>query len=471
MARKPASNDADKQVSLFQANEPPDLLRKAVQAIHIAPRTGKLGLQQRKMFSSLIKNAIRQDAIEPGRVEFSISIGGLSQDSGLNSNNTQYVKETVNSLISTVVNWDYLAQDRMTVWNASGLLAGASIKQAVLKYSFSEQIRSELLNPNVYALIDMRIAREFRCSHSLALWENTVRYEAIGITAKIPLAKFRDLILGQGRSAQSYREYKLFKSKVLVPCIKEVNELSDHTLELIEHKAGRSVEAVQFRVTRKSVSDEIKVPDQKNEALIDEVVKFGVPRSEARRFLSQYGEQKICAAIAYTNSRSTKKNAPAIDNMAAYFRKALLHGYTLPETRTVQVSNEKGQAQKKQAAIRDQYLAAKLSEAKGYFRELEIDDQARLIERYNDTVELKNLKLAPPKKTSKLAETNFFRWLAPDTWGLAARRWASTYSWRCLKSETLDSAIDAFIWRVPRPIVGCSGVVKTYGVSTSPMWR
>ncbi|MDR5664908.1 replication initiation protein, partial [Burkholderia cenocepacia] len=48
MPRKPASKGSDKQVSLFQTPEPPDLLRKAVQAIHIAPKSGKIGLQQRK---------------------------------------------------------------------------------------------------------------------------------------------------------------------------------------------------------------------------------------------------------------------------------------------------------------------------------------------------------------------------------------------------------------------------------------
>lgn len=118
MPRKPASKGSDKQVSLFQTPEPPDLLRKAVQAIHIAPKSGKIGLQQRKMFSSLIKNALRQEAFEPGRTSFSISIASLSHESGLNSNNTKYVKDTVNSLISTVVNWDYLAADRSTVWKA-----------------------------------------------------------------------------------------------------------------------------------------------------------------------------------------------------------------------------------------------------------------------------------------------------------------------------------------------------------------
>ena len=417
MARRRIAENSEKQVSLFQTSEPPDLLRKAVQAIHIAPKSGKLGLQQRKMFSSLIKNAIKQDAVEPGRSTFSIAIGALSQDSGLNSNNTKYVKDTVNSLISTVVNWDYLGGDG-SVWRASGLLAGAELKSGTLAYSFSEQIRGELLNPEIYALIDMRIAREFRRAHSLALWENTVRYEGIGLTAKIPLAKFRDLILGQDKSAQSYQEYKLFKSKVLLPCIREVNELSDHKLELIEHKAGRSVDAVQFKINRKPATDVAENVDDRNEALVEEVSKFGVPRSEARRLMSQYGEQRIRAAIAYTTNRTAKKNAAPIDNVAAYFRKALTHGYTLPQSASArQPSPETESPQQRQAEVRQRYLARKMGEAKEYFRELEIDDQSTLIDRYNQTVELKNLKLSPGKRPTKLAEAGFFQWLALDTWG------------------------------------------------------
>ena len=367
----------------------------------------------------MIKNSLRQEAFEPGRTSFSISIASLSHESGLNSNNTKYVKDTVNSLISTVVNWDYLAADRSTVWKASGLLAGAELEQSVLKYSFSDQIRSELLNPEIYALIDMRIAREFRRSHSLALWENTVRYEGIGITAKIPLPKFRDLILGQDKASQSYKEYKLFKSKVLVPCIQEVNEVSDHTLELIEHKSGRSVEAVQFKVTRKQSTDTVEDGDVKNEALVEEVAKFGIPRSEARRLITQYGVQRIKAAIAYTLNRTTKKNAAPVDNVAAYFRKALTHGYTLADGQgTEAAAPAKESAQSKQEQIRDKYLAAKVEEAGAYFRELEIDDQTRLIERYNETVAgSKDLTLSPKKKASKLAQTSFFRWLALDTWG------------------------------------------------------
>ncbi|NIE66448.1 replication initiation protein [Burkholderia sp. Ax-1719] len=420
MARKKAdAGDADKQGALvFQQGQPPDLFRKAVPAIHIAPKSGSISLQQRKMFSSLIKNAIRQDSLEQGRSSFEITISALSQDVDLNSNNTEYVKETINSLISTVVNWDYLTQDKRSIWKASGLLAGAELERSVLRYTFSEQIRGELLNPEIYAMIDMRITRQFRKAHSLALWENVVRYEAVGVTARFPLATLRDLILGQDTSAQSYKLYKQFKSRVLVPCIKEVNEISDHNFELIEHKVGRSVVALQFRVTRKPETDPSQEMRANDTLLIGEMAKFSIPVSEARRLLKQYGDEKIRIAVAYTAARVAQKNAAPLANVAAYFRKALMQGYQLPgATAAASANADAGKARESQDQVQDRYIAAKIAEARSYFNELEYDDQTALIKRYNETVGMDKLKVSTSKVPSKMASTNFFRWVVLDTWG------------------------------------------------------
>lgn len=416
--KKTGAGDAEKQGALvFQQGQPPDLFRKAVPAIHIAPKSGSISLQQRKMFSSLIKNAIRQDSLEPGRSSFEITISALSQDVDLNSNNTEYVKETINSLISTVVNWDYLTQDKRSIWKASGLLAGAELERSVLRYTFSEQIRGELLNPEIYAMIDMRITRQFRKAHSLALWENVVRYEAVGMTARFPLATLRDLILGQDTSAQSYKLYKQFKSRVLVPCIKEVNEISDHLFELIEHKVGRSVVAIQFRVTRKPETDPSQDLRGNESLLIGEMSKFSIPVSEAKRLFKQYGEEKIRTAVSYTAARVAQKNAAPLANVAAYFRKALMQGYELPGATAAAGAADVSRARESQDQVKDRYIAAKMADARGYFNELEYDDQTALINRYNETVGMDKLKVSTSKVPTKMASTNFFRWLVLDTWG------------------------------------------------------
>ena len=76
-----------------------------------------------------------------------------------------------------------------------------------------------------------------------------------------------------------------------------------------------------------------------------------------------------------------------------------------------------GRARESQDQVKDRYIAAKINEARAYFNELEYDDQTALIKRYNETVGMDKLKVSTAKVPSKMASTNFFRWVVLDTWG------------------------------------------------------
>lgn len=413
----------DTQIALFQATDPPEPFKKAVQAVHIAPKSGAITLQQAKMFNALIKNAIAQNT-EDQRLTFEYSLRNLIDDVGLNSNNRNYVKATINSLVGTVVNWDHLMPDSRSIWKASGLLSGAEIDGSRLRYNFSDQIRELLLNPVMYALIDMRITRQFKRGHSLTLWENVVRYEGVGKTGRIPVKTFRELFLGQDSNKSSYREYKIFKSRILIPAMREVNEVTDHTVELIEYKNGRSVSEVQFTITRKPGA---KVEEDVDPMTLQAVTKLGVLPSEARRLISEYGQERVMGAIAYIRERMSKRNAPPVDNVGAYFRRALAEGWGgvqpaagkagsaadvvegAPGTAAASVLSPKD--------LKERYIAHRIPLAKGYFNELAVEDQTRLIDDYNESVSLKQLKISKTRKSSMLAEKSFFSWLAHTTWG------------------------------------------------------
>jgi hypothetical protein len=419
----------DTQIALFQAAEPPEPFKKAVQAVHIAPKSGAITLQQAKMFNALIKNAIAQNA-EDQRLTFEYSLRNLIDDVGLNSNNRNYVKATINSLVGTVVNWDHLMPDSRSIWKASGLLSGAEIDGSRLRYNFSDQIRELLLNPVMYAMIDMRITRQFKRGHSLTLWENVVRYEGIGRTGRIPVKTFRELFLGQDSNKSSYREYKIFKSRILIPAMKEVNEVTDHSVELIEYKNGRSVAEVQFTITRKP---EAKVEEEVDPTMLQAVTKLGVLPSEARKLLNEYGLERVQQAIAYLKERMGKRNAPPIDNVGAYFRRALSQGWGSTGTgrapkatevnshgksSTAETSgNMAGAAGLSPTELKERYIAHRLPLAKSYFNELAVEDQTQLLSDYNDSVSLKQLKISKSRKPTVLAEKSFFNWLAQATWG------------------------------------------------------
>jgi hypothetical protein len=271
-------------------------------------------------------------------------------------------------------------------------------------------------------LIDMRITRQFKRGHSLTLWENVVRYEGVGKTGRIPVKTFRELFLGQDSNKSSYREYKIFKSRILIPAMREVNEVTDHTVELIEYKNGRSVSEVQFTITRKP---EAKTEEDVDPITLQAVTKLGVLPSEARRLIVEYGQERVMAAIAYIKDRMTKKNAPPVDNVGAYFRRTLAEGWggVQPVAGGKAGSATTGPAGATAAAVlspkdlKERYIAHRIPLAKGYFNELAVEDQTRLIDDYNDSVSLKQLKVSKSRKSSTVAEKGFFTWLAHTTWG------------------------------------------------------
>lgn len=407
------------QIALFQQPEVPEPFKKAVQAIHVSPVGGALTLQQRRLFNSLIKNAIehRLDRND-GASTFKISIPEMMAELSLTTKDTAYIKETAKSLMRTVVDWDQLNSDGTATWTGSTLVAGAKITGPILSYSFAPEICEELLNPERYAMIDMRIAKLFRRSHALALWENTVRYERVGMTAKIPLKTFRNLILGREEGETKYKEYKIFKRAVILPCIAEINDVSDHTLELIEHKVGRSVAEVQFRISRK---ESAKAAEGEDLELVQSVVKLNVPLSEARKAIRTFGAARVRQAVAYTKQRIAKKNVPAIDNVAAYFRKAVTENWAKGmDSETAAAPSEsapKAVLARTPEEAKSQYIAARITEAQRYFAELDPEEQEAAISRYNDQCTVPNQRVISGKKPSKAAQTAFYQWLAFETWG------------------------------------------------------
>ncbi|MDC6179746.1 RepB family plasmid replication initiator protein [Ralstonia solanacearum] len=419
MARAPEAKKGS-QIALFQQQEAPEPFKKAVQAIHVSPVGSALSLQQRRIFNALIKNAIEQRlAGRETNNTFQVSIPQMMSALDLTTKDNAYIKETAKSLMRTVVDWDQLNSDGTSTWTGSTLIAGAKISGSVLSYSFAPQISEELLDPQRYAMIDMRIAKLFRRSYSLALWENTVRFERIGLTARIPLATFRNLILGREESETKYKEYKIFKRAVLTPSIAEINDVSDHEIELIEHKVGRTVGEIQFKISRKVSALE----EEPHQDLVNTVIKFGVPQTEAKRLVRTFGAERVLEAVSYTRARQAKKGMPPLDNVPAYFRKSLSEDWGKGSGKVdgvgvgQQQQTPQARSPKTEEDARAQYLAARIPQAQGYFGELSPDEQSTILSRYNDQCSVKEWKVVTGKKLSKAAETNFFKWIAHETWG------------------------------------------------------
>ena len=400
------------QPSLFGDDLAVDEFKKAVQVLHSRPRQ-QLTLLQRKIGNSLMKHAIEVAPSPDGWWE--IGVGSLAAISGFNSNDREHLKGSLKALMSIVFEWDVLAPNaKKADWEASVLFPKVGIRGQTVRFQLDDDMREQMLKPEVYALIDMAVVRRFRRAASLAIWEFCIRYERIGRTADVEWRKFRDMVLGEAADAKTYDEYKFFKSKVLKPAIAEVSSESNHTISLREQVDGRRVTSISFIVRRHEGRADVDLQPESVD-LVGQMVLLGVPQSEARRIARSSTRRAIEGSLAYTKERLADSKQTPVRSPSAYFRNALSAGRVPPG---FDMAPAPQQSQTREAAsdkIKDSYLAARESQAEQYLKELDQSDQLELAGAYNE--QQRSPALRVKAKTTKAARASFMRWLAERTWG------------------------------------------------------
>lgn len=399
------------QLSLFCSRDTPDAFRKAVQVVHSRPKS-PLSLLHRKIGNAWLKHAIESEPDADGWWE--LSIRKLADNIGFDSNNRQYLKESAEALMRVVFEWDVIAPlDKRVQWKASVLFPEIEIRNDAIRYQISSQMRERMINPEIYAMIDMNVVRRFRRAPSLAIWEFCVRFERIGRTAEVEWQTFRDMVLGESADNTTYLEYKYFKSKVVNPAVAEINSESNHTIGLVEEKIGRRVSTIRFDIDRKASQGQL-ADDDRTAEFVGDMVKLGVPQSEARKLAAANSPDQLRDALDYTQRRMADHKLARLENPAAYFRQALSNRYAAAEERSAKKARPTIRPVKSMD-IKEIYASQQTSEAERYFNELDPADQLAMIERYNGQQTAHPLRVNV--KTTKLAQSAFFAWLSRETWG------------------------------------------------------
>lgn len=294
-------------------------LKKHVAAIHSAT---KLSLVQRKIANALLFNAYNELS---EKQEHQIHIRTLSELIGYNSNELNAIKKALVSLISTVVEWNLMDKERVDnagVWNASAIIADASISGAVCTYSYSNKMRQLLFRPEMYGRLNMQVQARFKSSYGLVLYENCVRYQTIKETPWFDMIIFRKLM---GVDESKYAVFKDFRKRVIDIAVKEVNEHSGLNIEYLLKKVGRTPVAIKFRV--ESLDKKLSVTvtsDSHVEAVLQH--EFSFSKQQAFTALADFGEAYVEEKIAVVkDSVSYKKKS--INHLAGYLQSALKQDY------------------------------------------------------------------------------------------------------------------------------------------------
>jgi len=135
-------------------------------------------------------------------------------------------------------------------------------------FEFPDFLRDKLINPRLYAPIDIILIAGFKSSYSIILYELLRDYLTSPSVPIMSIEDFKNLV---GIKKNEYKCFNDFKKRVLEVATKEVNEKTDIYcyFELgKERGVGNKYSNIRFFVSKKtSKIDYEKNKDMKNESL------------------------------------------------------------------------------------------------------------------------------------------------------------------------------------------------------------
>lgn len=297
-------------------------LKKHVAVIH---SNSKISLLQRKISNALLFHAYEDLLIKD---EHEIHISTLTKLIDYDSHDHKKIKQALMDLLATVVEWNIVDGDKLDkekVWNASSIIADASIDGSLCTYSYSGKMRKLLYHPSVYGRLNMQIQAKFQSSYGLALYENCNRYQDIGQTPWFELDKFRKLM---GVDEDKYKIFRDFKTRVIDKSVEEVNKYSTLFVESKFKKQNRQVVAIQFSIKNRVVIDAASVASELNSESLLSVLKgvYGLSQKQLTEVVSSYEENYIKEKIKIIEL-STSYQSGKIKNLGKYLLCALADDY------------------------------------------------------------------------------------------------------------------------------------------------
>lgn len=297
-------------------------LKKHVAVIH---SHSKISLLQRKISNALLFHAYDNLLTKD---EHEIQISTLTKLIDYDSHDHKKIKQALMDLLATVVEWNIVDGDKLDkdkIWNASSIIADASIDGSTCTYSYSGKMRKLLYHPSVYGRLNMKIQAKFQSSYGLALYENCNRYQDIGQTPWFEIDKFRKLM---GVEEEKYKIFRDFKIRVIDKSVEEVNKYSSLFVETKFRKQNRQVVAIQFSIKNKTLMESIQDNSELNSGSLLSILKtvFGLSQTQIAGVLKSYDEGYIKEKIRIIEL-SPSYQSGKIKNLGKYLMCALSDDY------------------------------------------------------------------------------------------------------------------------------------------------
>ncbi len=369
------------------------VIKKHVATIHCS---NKLSLLERKISNALLYHAY--PSLKKTLVH-EISIDQLKRLLNANTRNHKALKDALKKLISTVLEWNLVGDDvpelELEGWNASAILSSVSVTNGIIKYQYSELIKSLIIDPKIYGKINLIIQSRFKSAYSLALYENCARYRGLKYTKNFEFSVFRQLM---GVEDGKYEIFRDFNRRVLTPAVTEINICSDIRITPKITRKGRKVIAIKFVLEERPMKNRIGARttnknNEENTNIASIAEEFGLKEVVLNSLINKYGKDKVEKAIGYVKSRP-KYQVGEINNISGYLISAIENNYNYmaPEvvSQNVLTSAERlelEQKRRKDAELQRKYQNYETNASMSEFEKLDAETKTQVLGGFEEYTE------------------------------------------------------------------------------------
>jgi hypothetical protein len=412
-----------------------DRLHKAVEALAIVPSNRRISLLARKIYNVMLFHAQRQGA---ERIIYRVPLRDVVRSLEFNSNNTEVIKAHLREMVTTKVEWQAPTVTEGQRWSVSALISHADLisnrGEVTIEWSYAPNIRQQLLNPDRYAQISLLYSVTMRSYAAMALYEICSRYvnNPSKVTARQTWIWWHPVLTGAptGEASNAKVEYKYFKRDVLKPAIAEINSVTDLSVQLIEHKEGRAVNAIQFGVT-KAVQPSLpleRAPEPIDLSVIGEAISLGVQQDRAESMLAKHGSSALAAGLKQLATRKARAYLEPVKSPAGFLAAIIREDTRTHERKPISqqrvVINEGVQINEAltREMLVDRYCNLQRANASALFRELSEAERVNWIAKFEESekAKLSPIHINHLKRTgieSVIVKPLFTNFFARETWG------------------------------------------------------
>lgn len=407
-------------------------IRKSNEAIGLRVVSGRLTLLNRKVFNVLMYHAQRirklgQDApidTPTAQKYFWVPLSVLARNASYDSRDMQFLREQISEMQDIKL---LLETDRQ--WTSERLIASVTFVnpkglhsrtgQVWVGFAFPPEVHESVMQPETYTRLSIHYQGLLRSGTALALYELCRRYATnpSKLTSTYSVEHWYGLLTGNPmpERPEDLPEYKYFKRDVLKNAIAEVNRVTDIEVELIEHKLGRRVQQLQFRVEFKpDTQQESSAPFTIDLTLLEKLMALGMTQQEASNVIGEYADDKIKQALAVVAARIGSANGGPVHSKVAYLRWALKSEAKLPDKKTE--PRLKAGSAAEGPTLLERFLSARAKLALDVFKEMDADQRSTTYDQFR--VQATGKVPALDKVLDKgVTRTALSLWYADALWG------------------------------------------------------